>query len=101
MNNDHVLLATDRLRLSNGKRLRIARFGHGPSIVFLHGYPENLQVWSRVAPLLADRFEVIGLSKVAIYDRKYKPRGAGEPRYYFLNPGDRFDLARRRVFPAN
>ena len=59
MNNDHVLLATDRLRLSNGKRLRIARFGHGPSIVFLHGYPENLQVWSRVAPLLADRFEVI------------------------------------------
>ena len=39
-----------------------------------------------------DRFEVIGVSKVAIYDRKYK----GEPRYYFLNPGDRFDLTRRR-----
>ena len=59
MNNDHALLATDRLRLSNGKHLRIARLGHGPPIVFLHGYPENLQVWSRVAPLLADRFEVI------------------------------------------
>ena len=49
----------------------------------------------------ADRFEVVGLSKVAIYDRKYKPRGVGDPRYYFLNPGDRFDLARRRVFSKN
>jgi 2-hydroxy-6-oxonona-2,4-dienedioate hydrolase len=25
----------------------------------LHGYPENLQVWHRLAPLLAERFEVI------------------------------------------
>lgn len=54
-----ALLATERRRLSNGKHLRIARLGHGPPIVFLHGYPENLQIWSRLAPLLADRFEVI------------------------------------------
>jgi cyanophycinase len=44
-----------------------------------------------------DRFEVIGISKVAIYDRKFKPAAAGEPRYYFLKPGDRFDLVSRRV----
>lgn len=43
-----------------------------------------------------DRFEVIGASKVAIYDRKYKPSAPGQPRYYFLRAGDRFDLARRR-----
>ncbi len=53
------LLATDHIRLSNGKRLRIARLGHGQPLVLLHGYPENLQIWSRMAPLLADRFEVI------------------------------------------
>jgi pimeloyl-ACP methyl ester carboxylesterase len=53
------LLATERIALSNGKHLRIARLGQGPPIVFLHGYPENLQVWSELAPLLADRFEVI------------------------------------------
>ena len=53
------LLATERVALSNGKHLRIARLGQGPPIVFLHGYPENLQVWSELAPLLADRFEVI------------------------------------------
>ena len=53
------LLATERIALSNGKHLRIARLGQGPPIVFLHGYPENLQVWSELAPLLADRFEVV------------------------------------------
>ena len=57
---DHAsLLATDRILLSNGKQLRIARLGQGPPIVLLHGYPENLQVWSRMAPRLAERFEVI------------------------------------------
>lgn len=41
-----------------------------------------------------DRFEVIGASKVAIYDagRDIKP---GEPQNEFLNPGDRFDMNSR------
>jgi pimeloyl-ACP methyl ester carboxylesterase len=59
MKNDAPLLETKRLLLTNGKHLRIARLGHGPPIVLLHGYPENLQVWSKLAPLLVDRFEVI------------------------------------------
>lgn len=59
MTDNVSLLATNRILLSNGKQLRISRLGHGPPIVLLHGYPENLQVWSRMAPLLADRFEVI------------------------------------------
>ena len=59
MTDNESLLATNRIALSNGKRLRIARLGQGPPIVFLHGYPENLQIWSRMAPLLANRFEVI------------------------------------------
>ena len=45
--------------LRNGKRLRVARLGNGPPIVMLHGYPENLQIWSRLAPLLAKHHEVI------------------------------------------
>lgn len=53
------LLETKLDQLGNGKRLRIARLGSGPPLVLLHGYPENLQVWSRLAPLLAHRFEVI------------------------------------------
>ena len=42
-----------------------------------------------------DRFEVIGKSKVAIYDPKYKA-APGSERYYFLAAGDRFDLKHRR-----
>ena len=42
-----------------------------------------------------DLFEVIGDSQVAIYDPRYQPSN-GHKRYYFLSPGDRFDLAARR-----
>ncbi|MCB9595431.1 MAG: alpha/beta fold hydrolase [Sandaracinaceae bacterium] len=35
--------------------LRVARLGEGPPVVLLHGYPETLQVWSNVAPALAQR----------------------------------------------
>jgi 2-hydroxy-6-oxonona-2,4-dienedioate hydrolase len=51
---DDALLAT---RIVNG--VRAARLGSGPPVVLLHGYPETLQVWSRVAPRLARHREVI------------------------------------------
>ena len=41
-----------------------------------------------------DEFEVIGRSYVAIYD--HETMGA-EGRFYFLAPGQRFDLATRKV----
>jgi cyanophycinase len=42
-----------------------------------------------------DEFEVVGRSKVAIYDpRRAVP--AGKAMYYFLGPGERFDLRHRR-----
>jgi len=53
------LLRTKIELLGNGKRVRVARQGTGPPLVMLHGYPENLQVWSRLAPLLAGQFQVI------------------------------------------
>ena len=45
--------------VSGDRRLRVARIGSGPPLVCLHGYPENLQIWCGLAPLLAKRFEVI------------------------------------------
>ncbi len=41
-----------------------------------------------------DAAEVIGVSKVAIYDSGYKP-GEDGARYYWLGRGDRFDLKKR------
>ena len=44
-----------------GRPLRYARLGQGHPVVFLHGYPDTLQLWSAVAPLIADSFDVIAL----------------------------------------
>ena len=41
------------------ERLRIARMGYGPPLLLLHGYPDNLQIWCELAPILAASFEVI------------------------------------------
>ncbi|HEY7699983.1 MAG TPA: alpha/beta fold hydrolase, partial [Vicinamibacteria bacterium] len=48
-------------RLSNGRGLRYALLGGGGAtpLVLLHGYPENLQIYSRLAPLLASERKVL------------------------------------------
>ncbi len=33
--------------------------GQGPPVLLLHGYPQNLALWAKVAPLLAERFSVV------------------------------------------
>lgn len=53
------MLATSIERLSSGQLLRVARVGSGPPVVLLHGYPDNLQIWSELAIRLSDQFEVI------------------------------------------
>ena len=42
----------------------------------------------------ANRFKVIGASRVIIHDKQHQPDEG--KRYYSLSPGDEFDLARRR-----
>ncbi len=53
------MLLETTFEIIDGKRLRMARAGSGPPLVLLHGYPDNLQIWSRLVPLLAEKFEVI------------------------------------------
>jgi pimeloyl-ACP methyl ester carboxylesterase len=53
------MLATTVQTLPSGKRLRLARLGSGSPVVLLHGYPDNLQLWSELAPRLAERHSVI------------------------------------------
>ncbi len=45
--------------MHRGRRLRVARLGNGPPLVLLHGYPDTLQVWSRLAPLLSAAHQII------------------------------------------
>ena len=44
--------------LPNDRRVRCAQTGHGPPLVFLHGYPDNLQIWSALASRLVDEYAV-------------------------------------------
>ena len=53
------MLKTSLHLLPNGQRVRVARLGSGPPLVMLHGYPDNLQIWCKLAPRLAHRFETI------------------------------------------
>jgi pimeloyl-ACP methyl ester carboxylesterase len=53
-----TMLSTQREELEAGGAVRVARLGSGPPLVMVHGYPENLQIWCRLAPRLADRFSV-------------------------------------------
>jgi pimeloyl-ACP methyl ester carboxylesterase len=52
------MLATS-IEIHGGRKLRMARLGSGRPLILLHGYPDNLQIWSELAPRLAARFEVI------------------------------------------
>lgn len=55
------------------------------------GIDENTAIVVR-----GDRFEVIGQSYVAIYDRDHRLDSGG--RFYFLAPGDQFDLKTRQAY---
>jgi pimeloyl-ACP methyl ester carboxylesterase len=52
-------MLTTVLEPHQGKLLRVARIGSGPPLICLHGYPDNLQIWSQLAPALAASHEVI------------------------------------------
>jgi pimeloyl-ACP methyl ester carboxylesterase len=77
------MLATS-FEMYGGRKLRVARAGSGPAVVLLHGYPDNLQVWSELAPQLATRFEVIAFD--------WPGMGCSEPWSGGATP---FDFARR------
>src|SRR4029077_3856100 len=41
-------------------RIFLRRFGAGPAVLLLHGFPQTHLMWRSVAPLLARRFAVVG-----------------------------------------
>ena len=41
--------------------LRVALKGGGPLVVLIHGFPETSHEWTRVIPLLGDRFTLYAI----------------------------------------
>jgi pimeloyl-ACP methyl ester carboxylesterase len=56
--------------------LRVARLGQGEAVVLLHGYPDNLHVFSELAPLLAADKHVIAFDWPGLGDSDEWPGGA-------------------------
>jgi pimeloyl-ACP methyl ester carboxylesterase len=79
-------MLTEQFENVDGKRLRLARLGSGSPLLLLHGYPDTLQIWSALAPLLATNFEVIAFD--------WPGAGGSEAWSGGASP---FDLARRVV----
>jgi haloacetate dehalogenase len=43
----------------DGQSIHCLTAGEGPPVLLLHGFPQSLAMWSRVAPRLAERFSVV------------------------------------------
>jgi len=66
-------------------------------VAVIEKHPELLGIGideSTAVVVQGDAFDVVGESKVAVYDKGYGVGSDGKS-YYFLNPGERFDLKKR------
>lgn len=55
--------------------------GSGPPLLLLHGHPQTLAIWHKVAPLLAERFTVVA-ADLRGYGDSYKPLGSVDHANY-------------------
>lgn len=78
------MLKTNLETLSNGHQVRVARLGPDANrsssfpLVFLHGYPDNLQIWSEVATRLSKENQLIAFDWPGMgYSDDWKSRTGG------------------------
>jgi haloacetate dehalogenase len=75
--------------------LHARRGGSGPPVLLLHGYPQTLAMWHRVAGKLAERFTVV-LSDLRGYGDSDKPPSAADHAPYSKREMARDELALMR-----
>lgn len=65
--------AADQFFTSDGARLRFCDQGHGPAVLFIHGWTLDLQMWEPQVRALCDAFRIVRL------DRRGFGLSAGRP----------------------
>jgi haloacetate dehalogenase len=72
--------ALTHVRVSDGL-IRLRRGGSGPPLLLLHGNPQTHAMWHRVAPKLAERFEVV-CPDLRGYGGSFKPPASSDHAAY-------------------
>ena len=70
-----------RMTTAPGVQIHAVVGGAGPPLLLLHGHPQTLAIWHRVAPSLARHFTVVA-ADLRGYGDSSKPPGDAEHRHY-------------------
>ncbi|MGR3344268.1 MAG: alpha/beta fold hydrolase, partial [Paracoccaceae bacterium] len=65
----------------HGVKINCVVGGNGPPILLLHGYPQTLAMWHKVAPLLCEDFTLIA-ADLRGYGKSSKPASTPDHRTY-------------------
>jgi haloacetate dehalogenase len=66
---------------TTGAEINLRKAGEGPPLLLLHGYPQTLVMWHKIAPALAERFTVV-LTDLRGYGDSTKPPGGDNHEAY-------------------
>jgi haloacetate dehalogenase len=73
--------ADRRITTADGVDIHAKVGGRGPALLLLHGHPQTLSIWHRVAPALAAEFTVVAADLRGYGDSSRPPGGADHASY--------------------
>lgn len=91
-----------QVEVGDGMTINCVIRGSGPPVLLLHGFPQNLAMWAKVAPLLADAGFTTVCADLRGYGDSAKPPCLADRSNYAFRAiaADQVALMKRLGFPA-